>query len=75
MTAAELIPADAPPLLRTAQLASYLSVSDNTIRNWAAVGLLPVPLRLSRRLLMWNTEEIRLALANLRQPREEKAHA
>ena len=63
MTAAELIPADAPPLLRTSKLASLLRVSENTIRNSAAAGRLPRPLWLSPRLLMWNTEEIRLALA------------
>jgi predicted DNA-binding transcriptional regulator AlpA len=44
--------------IRAAKLAERLGVSLRTIRHWDAIGRLPEPLRLSARVVCWESAEI-----------------
>jgi predicted DNA-binding transcriptional regulator AlpA len=75
MSAHLFVPPDAPNYIKAEQLARWFGVSGNTIRNWAASGRLPQPVRLSTRTVVWVTAEVREFLANLRRPVEATANA
>lgn len=44
--------------LRERALASQLSVHRSTLRRWVAHGLMPAPIRLGLRTVVWDAEEI-----------------
>jgi predicted DNA-binding transcriptional regulator AlpA len=59
MKLSDLIPADAPALVSSRDLATWFGVGIQTIHNWWTQGVLPEPLRIGPRLVRWSTEEIR----------------
>jgi hypothetical protein len=54
-----------PPYVTVRQLARALQCCPQTVRNWCKRGVLPRPLRLSRRKQLWDTAAVRAALARL----------
>lgn len=62
MQASDLIPPDAPPRVRAAQLAEWFGVSVNAIQDWVEAGRLPAPLKLGPRTHWYDVEEVRAAL-------------
>lgn len=50
----------APPrrYLRERTLATQLAVHRSTLRRWVARGLMPAPIRLGLRTVVWDAEEI-----------------
>jgi predicted DNA-binding transcriptional regulator AlpA len=56
-----------PHYLTARQLADILQCCEQTVRNWCQRGLLPPPLALGRRKLLWDAEAVREALARLRR--------
>ncbi len=50
---------DLPPIVRVKLLADLLGVTQETIRKWAATGVLPPARRLGCRILYWHAEEVR----------------
>lgn len=44
--------------LRERALANHLSVHRSTLRRWVARGLMPAPIRLGLRTVVWDVEEI-----------------
>jgi predicted DNA-binding transcriptional regulator AlpA len=56
-----------PRYLTVRQLAEILQCCPQTVRNWYKRGLLPPPLRMGRRKLLWDLEAVRAALARLQR--------
>jgi predicted DNA-binding transcriptional regulator AlpA len=56
-----------PRYLTARQLAEVLQCCQQTVRNWCNRGLLPQPLMLGRRKLLWDADAVRDALARLRR--------
>jgi len=48
--------------MRVSQLAQLLQVSKSTIWRWAANGSIPQPIKLSKRVAVWPTQEVLNAL-------------
>ena len=51
-------------LMRANDLAQYLNVSTQTIWRWRKTGLLPAPLSLGPRLVVWEQQVIEEWLSN-----------
>ncbi|NEV60317.1 helix-turn-helix transcriptional regulator [Thiorhodococcus minor] len=51
-------PATPRRYLRERALAEHLSVHRSTLRRWVARGLMPAPIRLGLRTVVWDAEEI-----------------
>jgi excisionase family DNA binding protein len=49
---------DLPDVLTMAEIASYLNVSDKTVRRWVALGEFPEPMRYSKRLMKWRRADL-----------------
>lgn len=49
---------DKPNTMRARQAAAYLSVTTKTIWEWARKGILPKPIRLSRRCSVWRVGDL-----------------
>lgn len=47
-----------PQLSRRPAVAAYVGVHENTITNWVRAGQFPRPLKLSRRLHLWDMSEV-----------------
>jgi predicted DNA-binding transcriptional regulator AlpA len=58
-------PPSLPRYLTVRQLAETLQCCPQTVRNWYRRGLLPPPLRMGRRKLLWDPEAVRDALTRL----------
>ncbi len=58
-----------PDLLTASEVACRLSVSPRTVWRWTAQGILPAPVRPSRRATRWRAGDIRHFLDNLPQRR------
>jgi predicted DNA-binding transcriptional regulator AlpA len=54
-----------PDLLTAREVACCLSVSPRTVWRWTAQGILPAPVRPSRRATRWRACDIRRFLDNL----------
>ncbi len=54
-----------PDLLTAREVAHCLSVSSRTVWRWTALGILPAPVRPSRRATRWRAGDIRRFLDNL----------
>jgi predicted DNA-binding transcriptional regulator AlpA len=63
----EAPPPAAPRYLTARQLAEVLQCCQQTVHNWCNRGLLPPPLMLGRRKLLWEAEAVWEALARLRR--------
>lgn len=58
-----------PSHLGKKDLAQLLSVSIRTVDRYVGEGILPQPMRLGRRLVRWDSGEIRCALSQLAKRR------
>ena len=58
----DIIPVNAPPLVDAPTLSSWLGVCHQTIHKWAAAGVLPRPIRMGVRKLMWDTAAVRAVI-------------
>ena len=56
-------------LMRANDLAQYLNVSTQTIWRWRKTGLLPAPLSLGPRLVVWEQQVIEDWLASQANPK------
>jgi excisionase family DNA binding protein len=54
-----------PELMTVRQVARCLAISERTVWRWTAQGVLPVPVRPSRRSTRWRTTDIRDYLDSL----------
>src|SRR5262249_5171618 len=52
-------PLYAPERLNAKELGKFLGVSGLTVRRWAERGLLPAPLRLGKRFILFSTAAVR----------------
>ncbi|MDX8398770.1 MAG: AlpA family phage regulatory protein [Gallionellaceae bacterium] len=50
---------------RARQIASRLDISESTVWRWAAAGKLPKPKKLSKRVTVWNADEVDAAIEAL----------
>jgi predicted DNA-binding transcriptional regulator AlpA len=62
MSAPDLVLTD---LLTAREVACWLAVSPRTVWRWTARGILPAPIRLTRRATRWRAGDIRCFLDNL----------
>jgi len=62
MQASDLIPLDAPPRVRLADLKKWFGVTQNAIVCWVKKGRIPAPIRVGERTHWYDTEGIRAAL-------------
>jgi hypothetical protein len=67
----ELFPASLGPVIKTAAVAEGLGITRNGVLRLARRGLLPAPLKLSRKLYLWD----RVALVRALRARRGAAHA
>jgi len=51
--------------VRAKQIAEEKSVSVASVWRWSASGILPTPIRPTKRTTLWNAEEVDEALAKL----------
>jgi len=51
--------------VRAKQIAEEKGVCIATVWRWAAAGILPAPIRPTKRTTLWNAEEVDEALAKL----------
>jgi excisionase family DNA binding protein len=56
-----------PDLMTAREVACLLSVSARTVWRWTAQGILPAPVRPSRRATRWRARDIRNFLDDLSQ--------
>lgn len=61
-------------LLTSEELAKILDVRVTTVRNLAAQGKIPSPLRIGRRALRWRASDIEAFLQGRWQPEGERYH-
>ncbi len=61
-----------PDLMTAREVARCLSVSPRTVWRWTAQGILPAPVRPSRRATRWRAGDIRHFLETLSQERSVK---
>ena len=59
-----------PLLSRRPAVAAYVGVHENTITNWVRAGQFPKPLKLSRRLHVWDMAEVSRFLERQREGAE-----
>jgi len=50
---------------RVRQIASRLDVSESTIWRWVALGKLPKPKKLSKRVTVWDAAEVDAAIEKM----------
>jgi predicted DNA-binding transcriptional regulator AlpA len=69
MQVCDLIPADAPAVCTKRQLALWLGVNPITLRRWSNDKTFPNGLRLSERVTVYKTDEVReFIMRKLAQP-------
>jgi len=51
--------------IRVAQLAINLGISESTVWRWASEGKLPKPIKLSKRVTVWDQDAVQKAIENL----------
>jgi predicted DNA-binding transcriptional regulator AlpA len=61
------VPTAAAKLLKIAQLAAMLDLSQRTIWRYVAEGKLPEPVRFSRVCVRWKPEEVQEAVDRLKK--------
>jgi len=47
---------------RARQIASRLDISESTVWRWSAAGKLPKPKKLSKRVTVWQSDEVDAAI-------------